>query len=195
MKGLISYTDEELMKEIKADNMLAFDALYKRYSKKVYQFGEAILRSQWEAESLMQDVFMKLWENRQKIQKDGTVKYYLFTTTYNSAISIIRKKAREHEYINYLKSIQVVDFGPVDTELEYKELSGKLDEAIAKLPGRQREVYVLHKVKGLKYSEIAANLKISVNTVENHMSRALKSLRKELKDFTLITILFLHLFT
>jgi len=195
MKGLTSHTDEELMKEVKADNMLAFDALYNRYSKKVYQFGEAILRSQGEAESLMQDVFMKLWENRQKIQKDSTVKYYLFTTTYNSAISIIRKKAREHEYVNYLKSIQVVDFGPVETEFEYKELSGKLDEAIAKLPSRQREVYILHKVNGLKYNEIAAQLKISVNTVENHMSRALKSIRNELKDFTLITILFLHLFT
>jgi RNA polymerase sigma-70 factor (ECF subfamily) len=194
MQELTSYSDKELMREIKADNMLAFDTLYNRYSKKVYQFGEAILRSQGESENLMQDVFLKLWENRHQVQKDSSVKYYLFTTTYNSAISIIRKKAREAEYMDYLKSIQVVDPGPVDTELEYKELSEKLEEAIGRLPGRQREVYVLHKIKGLKYGEIAEQLNISVNTVENHMARALRAVRKQLIDHTLLSLLFWHLF-
>jgi RNA polymerase sigma-70 factor (ECF subfamily) len=194
MKEFISYSDEELMREIKADNMLAFDALYKRYSKKVYQFGEAILRSQGESESLMQDVFLKLWEKRHSVKKDSSVKYYIFTTTYNSAISIIRKKAREAEYVNYLKSIQVVDSDPVDMELEYKELSDKLDEAIKRLPKRQREVYVLHKMKGFKYSEIAEQLNVSINTIENHMSSALKTIRKELQNYTLLSALFFYLF-
>ena len=96
--------------------------------------------------------------------------------------------------MDYLKSIQVVDSGPVDMELEYKELSDKLEEAIGRLPSRQREVYVLHKKKGLKYSEIAEQLKISVNTVENHMSRALSAIRKQLTDHTLLAVLFWHLF-
>jgi RNA polymerase sigma-70 factor (ECF subfamily) len=194
MNEFVSYSDEELMREIKADNMLAFDVLYNRYCNKVYQFGEAILRSQWESESLMQDVFMKLWENRHSVQKDSSVKSYLFTTTYHSAISTIRKKTREVEYMDYLKSIQVVDPGPVDMELEFKELSDKLEEALGRLPSRQREVYVLHKRKGLKYSEIAEKLNISVNTVENHMSRALKAIRKDLVNYTILSILFWHLF-
>ena len=65
-------------------------------------------------------------------------------------------------------------------ELEYNELTNKLDEIINALPQRQKEVYLLHKVEGLKYSEIAERLNISVNTIENHMSRALKTIREKL---------------
>lgn len=93
------------MKEIKADNMFAFDALYKKYSKRVYKFGYTILKSQEESENIMQDVFLNLWENRLKVDKDSSIKAYVFTITYNSAISIIRKKARESEFIEYLKTL------------------------------------------------------------------------------------------
>jgi RNA polymerase sigma-70 factor (ECF subfamily) len=82
----------------------------------------------------------------------------------------------------------------VDLEVEYNELSDKLEETIRKLPSRQRDVYELHKKKGLKYSEIAEKLEVSVNTVENHMSRALKALRKQLTDYTLLSLLFWQLF-
>ena len=79
-------------------------------------------------------------------------------------------------------------------ELEYKELTNKLDEIIKTLPQRQKEVYLLHKVEGLKYNEIAERLHISVNTIENHMSRALKTIREKLGNYSLIAILFWYLF-
>ncbi len=90
-----AYGDDELMQEIKADNMFAFDVLYKKYCKRLYKFGYSILKSQEESENLMQDVFLNLWENRHKVEKNSSIKSYVFTITYNSAISIIRKKARE----------------------------------------------------------------------------------------------------
>ena len=159
MKDFISYSDEELMQEIKADNMFAFDVLYKKYSKKVYKFGYSILKSTEESENLIQDVFLNLWENRHKVEKDSSIKSYVFTITYNSAISIIRKKARESEFVEYLKSLQEINEEPVNVELEYNELTNKLDEIIKTLPQRQKEVYLLHRVEGLKYNEIAERLK------------------------------------
>jgi len=194
MKDFILYSDEELMQEITADNMFAFDHLYKKYSKKVYKFGYSILKLQEESENLMQDVFLSLWENRHKVEKDASVKSYIFTIAYNSAISIIRKKAKESQFVEYLKSIQEINQEPVNVELEYNELTNKLDEIIKVLPQRQKEVYLLHRVEGLKYNEIAERLHISVNTIENHMSRALKTIREKLGNYSLIAILFWYLF-
>ena len=190
----VAYSDDELMQEIKADNMFAFDVLYKRYCKRVYKFGYSILKSREESENLTQDVFLSLWENRLKIEKNSSIKSYVFTITYNSAISIIRKKARESQFMEYLKSLQEINVEPVNIELEYTELTNKLDEILQALPQRQKEIYLLHRVKGLKYSEIAESLNISVNTIENHMSRALKTIRKKLGNYSLMAILFWHLF-
>jgi RNA polymerase sigma-70 factor (ECF subfamily) len=194
MKDIILYNDEELMQEIKAGNMFAFDALYRKYNKKLYKFGYSILKSTEEAENLIQDVFLNLWENRHKVEKNSSIKSYVFTITYNSAISIIRKKARESQFIEYLKTLQDINVEPVNVELEYNELTSKLDEIINELPRRQKEVYLLHKVEGLKYNEIAERLNISVNTIENHMSHALKTIRKKLGNYSLIAILFWYLF-
>ena len=194
MKDFVLYNDEELMQEIKAGNMFAFDALYEKYCKRVYKFAYSILKSREEAENLMQDVFLNLWENRHKVEKDSSVKSYVFTITYHAAISVIRKKARESEFVEYLKSVQEINVEPVDVVLEYNELTNKLDEIINTLPKRQKEVYLLHKVEALKYNEIAERLHISVNTIENHMSRALRTIREKLGNYSLIAILFVFLF-
>jgi RNA polymerase sigma-70 factor (ECF subfamily) len=74
MNDLMRYSDEELMQEIKADNMFAFDILYRKYCKKLYRFGYSILKSREESENLIQDVFLNLWENRHKVEKDASIK-------------------------------------------------------------------------------------------------------------------------
>ena len=79
MEESILNSDERLMQEIKADNMFAFDMLYKKYSKRLYKFAYYILKSPEESENIVQDVFLSLWENRNKVEKDSSVKYYVFT--------------------------------------------------------------------------------------------------------------------
>jgi RNA polymerase sigma-70 factor (family 1) len=194
MNDFNSYTNEELMREIKADNMFAFDALYGNYSRKLYKFGYSILKSKEDTENLIQDVFLNLWENRHKVEKDASIQSYVFTIAYNSAISILRKKTKDFQFVEYLKSLQEITEEPVNVEVEYNELTAKLDKIINDLPQRQKEVYLLHKVEGLKYNVIAEQLHISVNTIENHMSRALKTIREKLGDYSLFAILFWYLF-
>jgi RNA polymerase sigma-70 factor, ECF subfamily len=194
MKDFILYSDEELMQEIKADNMFAFDILYNKYSKRLYKFGNSIIKSQEETENLIQDVFLKLWENRNKVEIDSSIKSYLFTIAYNLSISIIRKKISESVFFEYLKSLPEINEEPINVEMEYNELKNKLDEILQELPQRQKDVYILHRSEGLKYSEIAERLNISVNTIENHMLRALKTIRKKLGNCSLMVILFWYLF-
>ena len=188
------YSDEKLMQEIKADNMFAFDILYKKYSKRLYLFGYSILKSQEETENLIQDVFLNLWEKRNDVERDASVKYYLFSIAYNSAITLIRKKTRESEFINYLKSLPEINEEPTNLKIEFNDLTNKLEEIIQELPQRQKQVYLLHRVKGLKYSEIGEQLKISTNSIETHMSRALKTIRAKLEYYDLFSALFLFLF-
>jgi len=155
------------MQEIKADNMFAFDILYKKYSKRLYLFGYSILKSQEETENLIQDVFLNLWEKRNDVERDASVKYYLFSIAYNSAITLIRKKTRESEFINYLKSLPEINEEPTNLKIEFNDLTNKLEEIIQELPQRQKQVYLLHRVKGLKYSEIGEQLKISTKLYRN----------------------------
>lgn len=194
MKEYSQYSDEELMQEIKAGNMMAFDALYRNYSRRLYKFSIAILKSSEEAENIVQEVFLNLWLNREKIEKGSSVKYYIFTIAYNSSISIIRKRIKESRFIEYLRTLQDINQEPVDMQIEYNELEEKLTMIIDSLPERQKEVYLLHRIEGLKYSQIAERLNISVNTIENHISRALKTIRQKLGNYSLLAILFTFLF-
>lgn len=194
MSNLRLYNDEELMLEIKAGNMLAFDELYRKYSRRLHKFSYALLKSTEDTENLIQDVFLHLWLNREKVEKASSVRYYIFTIAYNSAISVIRKKLKDSNYIEYVKTLQDLVEEPVDLQIEYRELDERLNTIIDTLPVRQKEVYLLSRVEGLKYSEIAERLNISVNTVENHLSRALKLIRRKLENYSVVAVLFCHLF-
>ena len=183
--------DFKLLQEMQADNMLAFDAFYKKYQKRVFHFANTILKSKEDSENVVHEVFLKLWENRKNIEK---VRPYLFSIAYNTTISVIRKRIKEQEFIDYIKSLPESWEEPVNIDLEYRELKEKADNIINDLPGRQKEVYLLSRQNGLSYKEIAKKMNISVNTVENHLVRALRTIRKELGNISLTGLLFYYMF-
>ena len=194
MVDYYNYSDEELLREIQAENMFAFDTLYKRYFKRLYKFAYLILKTHEDAENIIQDVYLNLWLNRHKVEKGSSVRYYIFTIAYNSAISLIRIRIKESQFIEYVKSLQFVNQDQTDMEMEYKERNERLYKIIDTLPERQKEIYILHGVEGLKYAEISEQLNISVKTVENHISRAIKTIRKRLNNYSIITIFSWFLF-
>lgn len=177
-------TDSELLTQIQADNMLAFDELYVRYRKRLFHFVNYILKSDEDAENIVHEVFIKLWENRKKIEK---IKSYIFSIAYNSSISLIRKKINDQKFIDYIKSLPPSWEAAADIDFEYKDLKEKAVRIIEKLPAQQRSVYLLSRENGLLYSEIAKEMNISVNTVENHMVSALKTIRMELVKLSLLS--------
>jgi RNA polymerase sigma-70 factor (ECF subfamily) len=187
-------SDGYLMLEIKAGNMLAFDALYKKYSARIYKFAFSILKLPEEAENIVQDVFLNLWINRDKVDSVSSVRYYVFSIAYHSSISVMRKRLKESQFLDELMRQQDLTQESPALQAEYRELEEKLNEVVNALPGRQKEVYLLHRVEGLKYAEIAERLGISVNTIENHMSRALRTIREKLGDYSLLAMLFWFLF-
>ena len=195
MPNSVKIIDIETIKQFKADDMSAFDIIYRKYSKKLYRFAYSIVKVKPDAEGIVHEVFIKVWEKRNKIDEYLSFESYLFTITYNTTISFIREKVKENKYIEHLKSIQNPSIqSNIIPEIEYKELKDKSEKIIGLLPSRQKQIYKLSREEGLTYKEIAFKLNISVNTVETHMARALKSIRKNLGKVSIVLFILFYLF-
>ncbi len=183
------------MIRLKNGDMLAFDVLYQHYSHKLFSFVLKILKNEADAEEIVQEVFVKLWESRLHINDSKLPDSFIFTIAYNHSIDLIRKRINNKKYLEHLRYLSVIHAAPASVnEFEFEELNNLVKTVIADLPERQKEIYLLHREEGLSYSEIANQLGISKNTVENHMVRALKYLRQHLDNTLLINLLFTCLF-
>lgn len=188
-------TNIELLLLLKEGNMMAFDAIYEKYCRRLFGFVIRYVKQEAEAEEIVQDVFIKIWENREKINAYSSFDSYIFTISYNSAISLIRKKIHEKKYLEYLKHIQNEDTVSVLTdEIHFKELNRKIQSLLSELTPRQKEIFLLSREEGLTHEEIAKKLGISTNTVKNHMVAVLSFLRSNLDNGLIINGLFIYLF-
>ena len=140
-----------------------------------------------DAENIVQDVFLTLWERKEEIEISFTLTTYLFTLVKNRCLNFLRHKLIEEEYNSQMKeelgfklyALEAFDYS-YQSEEELQEI---IRRALDTLPERCREVFIKSRIEGLKYKEISDELGISVNTVENQMVTALKKLRVALKDY------------
>jgi len=191
-KNNITY---DLLTRLKNGDMLAFDRVYELYSHKLFSFIFKILKNEAEADDIVQEVFVKIWESRHKLEDYKLLNSYIFTIAYNISIDLIRKRINNTKYLEHLKNSAVIYVTPnVISQIEFNELNIRAEKLIANLPERQKQVFLLHREEGLTYPEIAEKLGISKNTVENHMVKALKYLRQNMDNSLLINVLFVSLF-
>lgn len=175
--------------------MLAFDQIYEMFSHKLFSFVFRILKNEAEVDDIVQEVFVKIWESRNKLEDYKLLNSYIFTIAYNSSIDLIRKRISNSKYIELLRNSSTINFSPsIISQIEFNELNIQVEKLISNLPDRQKQVYLLHREEGLTYPEIAKQLGISKNTVENHMVKALKYLRQNMDNSLLINMLFVSLF-
>ena len=187
--------DDFTVRSFVQGDMRAFDRIYYVYNSKLQKFVYSLLKTEADTEEIVQDVFVKLWENRDKLKKSASFESFLFTVAYNTTISLLRKRANESRYVEYVKSIQI-EIGDFDTveNPDWEEVNKKLYSLIEKMPARQREVFKMKYFQGFSYKDIAGKLGISVNTIENHIAKANKFLKENLGKNYLATLLFIYLF-
>jgi RNA polymerase sigma-70 factor (ECF subfamily) len=175
--------------------MTAFDAIYNKYCHKLHEFVLAYLKRKEDAEEIVQEVFIKIWNSRSKIDIYASFESFLFTIAYNATISLLRKKLSEAKSREYLKSLQQIDVAEqVIDEIKYDELNQKVQSLLNQLTPRQRQVFRLSREEGLTHKEIARELRISESTVNNHLVTTLKYLKSHIDSSLMINILFLSLF-
>ena len=135
------------------------------------------------SEDAVQEVFVHIWQNRSKLNEDIDIIPYLFTSVKNKALEIIRKHDSEINKIQALSDHRKsIENDHNQTEFRKYIMLEKLNNSIRQLPDKCRDIFVLSKVNGLTYSEIADLRNISKKTVENHISNALKFLRNKLRE-------------
>lgn len=185
----------ELIKLLKKGDIVAFDALYKKYSKRLYGFVFRYIKHDADTEEIVQEVFIKIWRSRDKINIYSSFESFLFTIAHNATVNLIKKRVTEQKYIEHIKSIQRIgETYELTDEIHYKELKHKLQGLLNELSPRQKEIFQLSREEGLSHKEIAEKLGISANTVKNHLVTTLSFLKGNLDNGLLISGLFVSLF-
>ncbi|MFO8148410.1 MAG: RNA polymerase sigma-70 factor, partial [Gillisia sp.] len=163
-------SNTELVKLLKKGDMKAFDIIYKKYSRRLYGFVFRYLKQEADTEEIVQEVFIKIWKSREKIDIYSSFESFLFTIAYNATMSLLRKRVSETRSREYLKSLQQIDTADhVIDEIQFKELNHKVQSLLEQLTPRQKEIYQLSREEGLTHEEIAQKLNISKSTVNNHL--------------------------
>lgn len=179
-----------LVERMQQGDTTAFELLFKYYYPGLVVFASNIVLNKDEAEELVQDFFVRLWENRHSLKSDNPLKNYLFTSVKNRSINFLKSAQVKKNVIEELKR-------QMESEMRYNpdiytdtELQQKLKLAFTKLPPRTAEIFTLSRFKGLSNDEIALSLELSKRTVETQISNALKILRKELQNYLTLLLFF-----
>ena len=177
-------SDEEklLVSLMKAGNSYAFEKLYFRYCKKLYNFIFSICKNKEDAEGLVQLVFMKVWEKRTQLDPEQSFSGYIFRIAKNDLLNRIKKKINERVYVDYLLSRPEDLSNSVEKNINFLELNLEIERLLTHVPEKRRKIFQLSRMEGLTYREIADQLNISVNTVNTQISKTLEELRDRLAD-------------
>lgn len=174
---LDQYSDQELLLLIKKGNTLAFDELFNRHWESLYLRSFSLLRDPATCEDIVQDVFLKIWQNRASLQID-LVNSYLRTSARNGAFKVLAKQKLETRHLNTISTLELLY--NTEDEMDAKELESQILASLEHLPERCREIFELSRFQHMSNSEIAKKLKLSIRTVENQLYRAVKHLREVL---------------
>ena len=176
------HPDNILIEGIRNGSAEDFEELFIRYCQPLINFNLRLVGEVEIAEDITQDVFIYIWKNRSKLKPELSIKSYLFTSVRNRALNHLRhKKIEVGDVAN--KAREPVNLETPEGNLDQREMRIILDQFIAQLPEKCREIFTMSKIDGLKYAEIAEILGISVKTVEAQMGLALKKLRASLSPY------------
>lgn len=191
MKKLFN-NQKDFIRQLKKGDDFAYSHLLDLYYKELCNYATSLARDDFKSEDIVQSVIIRMWDKREKLNADISIKNYLYKSVYNEFIDQYRKDLSVS--ILERKYIEGIDyFIENETENKSKRLIKLVKKEIKELPKKCKETFLLSKKSGLSYKEIADFQNLSVNTVENQMAKALSILRKKLKDnMTLLLFLLLE---
>jgi RNA polymerase sigma-70 factor, ECF subfamily len=174
--------DGDIIRRIRQGDVQQFESLFRSSYISLVRYARTLLKDQDTAEEIVQDLFFRIWKDREKIRIESSLNGYLFRSVHNRCLHFI-----EHHRI-VEKHAEEMSFGQPESPespsdiLNYKELQTKIASILEKLPERCGKIFYMNRFEGLKYNEIAEILSVSVKTVEANMGKALKEFRKVLTE-------------
>lgn len=178
-----------IIEQLKNGSHPAFEKVFIAYFKNVRFFIFSFIKSESDSEELAQDVFLKVWENRNEIDAEKSFNSYLYTITRNVVFNYLKHKLVEKSYNEFIYFSRSEFADDPEKILYAREIELLIEMAIGQMPERRREIYCLSRHKGLSNEEIAQKLGISKKTVENQLSLAMSELKKVILFFSLLFII------
>jgi RNA polymerase sigma-70 factor, ECF subfamily len=183
--------DQILIKQLQKGNYLAFNQLYAKYFQKLYGFSSRITGNKADAEEIVQEVFIKVWEIRETLDPEKSFNSLLFTIAKRKIYNKARARIYNQIYVDYMRLHLKCTEELTEQEISFNETQFILNNAISHLPDKRRQIFMLSKIEGLSNKEIALRMNTSVSNIENHINKALKMVRNHmLKNEILIWLIF-----
>ena len=174
--------DNEIAGRIRQGDIKQYETLFRSSYASLVKYARTLIKDQDTAEEIVQDLFFRLWQNKEKLKIESSLNGYLFRSVHNRCLHYIEHMKVVERHAHELSYEQEsVSESPADV-MQYKELQAKIARTIENLPERCGQIFCMNRFEGLKYSEIAEKLSVSVKTVEANMGRALKEFRKALAE-------------
>lgn len=172
---------------IQKDHESALKYLFNKYFKALSRYVNFYIKNHLESEEIALDIFIYIWENRQTIRIETSFEAYLFKMARNRSLNNIRTKKREIETLNQFDvEIPYSD----ENNIELQELEALIVEAINGLPDRCKEIFEKSREESMTNKEIASQMQISIKTVEAHIAKALKNIKKHLDNYHYLFLFF-----
>jgi RNA polymerase sigma-70 factor (family 1) len=175
--------EKELLNPVRIDSKVDLERIYKQYWSKLYIYAFNVLHEREICEDIVQEIFIDLWRKREDIQISD-VNSYLYQSVRNQIFGHFRKSKYKKQLLMQFDLINA--HYEIDELYEMEELESNIKEAISKLPEQRRIIFQMSRYEGLSNKEISEKLDISLQTVKNQVSQALKFIRKSLKNFYLL---------
>jgi RNA polymerase sigma-70 factor (family 1) len=175
--------EQLLIEKLKSGDPDAFSDIFTIFYKDMVCFAYSFIHELHASEDIVQDTFVKLWEDHEKLNVTVSLKSILLKTIQNKCIDWHRHKKIVNNHSDYIIDNSPLYEYDIDNYMLRSELEGKIEKAISDLPEKFKEAFEMNRYDGLKYQEIAAKLNVSVRTVEVRISRALELLRESLIEF------------
>jgi RNA polymerase sigma-70 factor (family 1) len=194
----LPYEEKSLLKEIAKGNERAFRTLYDAYFPQLSAFTFKLCKSGTATEEIVQDVFVKLWVNRQDLPHLESPEAYMFSMARNRTIDHLRRLIRETDLMQVLAGKLSSGSNDIEERLDVRELRRLIEGALLQLSDQKKTIFRLSKDKGLSHDQIAEVMQLSKSTVKNHLSETLHHIREHLRqqpnsEITLLVFLYLTL--
>jgi RNA polymerase sigma-70 factor (ECF subfamily) len=174
--------DKDIIGRIRKGDIRQFESLFRSSYVSLVKYSKKLIKDQDTAEEIVQDLFFRLWQDREIINIESSLNGYLFRAVHNRCLHYFEhlKVVERHAQEMTSETFDTPE-DPADV-LQYKELQAKVARILERLPERCGKIFMMNRFEGFKYSEIAEKLSVSVKTVEANMGKALKEFRRELTE-------------
>jgi RNA polymerase sigma-70 factor (family 1) len=175
-------SDSDIIRRIRQGDKREFETLFRSSYNSLVRYAQTILKDYDTSEEVVQELFFRLWQDKENLNIESSLKGYLFRSVHNRCLHYIEHQKVVDRHAGEIAATLSETIEPVTETIYYNELQEKVAKVLARLPEKCSEIFKMSRFDGLKYNEIADKLSVSLKTVEANMGKALKEFRKALAE-------------